>query len=74
VCSTCGGTFVFHQGEAKLKGMEEFDKLRADVDELKQRLPASTPAAPQPPEEPSDSPDSPFDDDDSGDEDLEEEL
>jgi len=61
VCATCGGTFEFHAGEAKLKSIGEIDQIKADVEELKQRLPASSPA--QPPEEPSDTPDSPFDDD-----------
>jgi uncharacterized Zn finger protein (UPF0148 family) len=49
VCATCGGTFTFKAGEARLKNAGELDKLQADVDELKQRLPASTPAANDPP-------------------------
>lgn len=44
VCATCGGTFTFTAGEARLGDIGELDKLQADVDELKQRLPASTPA------------------------------
>lgn len=45
VCEQCGGTFTFIAGEAKLKEIGELDKVKADVEELKQRLPASTPAA-----------------------------
>jgi uncharacterized Zn finger protein (UPF0148 family) len=62
VCSQCGGTFEYSAGEAKLTAVGEIDKIRTDVEELKQRLPASVPAA-QPPEDPSATPDSPFDDD-----------
>jgi len=51
VCATCGGTFTFKAGEARLKNVGELDKLQADVDELKQRLPASTPAQDEPPAE-----------------------
>lgn len=45
VCETCGGTFTYVAGEAKLQDIGELDKVKADVEELKQRLPASTPAA-----------------------------
>ncbi len=45
VCETCGGTFTFVAGEAKLQEIGELDKVKADVEELKQRLPASVPAA-----------------------------
>jgi uncharacterized Zn finger protein (UPF0148 family) len=44
VCGTCGGSFSWQAGEAKLEGVGELDALKADVDELKKRLPASTPA------------------------------
>jgi uncharacterized Zn finger protein (UPF0148 family) len=52
VCATCGGTFEFVAGEARLTGVGEVDKLKetvtqhdADIAEIKQRLPGSTPAA-----------------------------
>jgi uncharacterized Zn finger protein (UPF0148 family) len=44
-CATCGGTFSFVAGEAKLTDVGQLDKLQADVEELKQRLPASSPKA-----------------------------
>lgn len=60
VCVHCGGTFTFVEGEARLAGVGEYDQLKetveshaADIDELKQRLPASVPAdAPDEDEEP----------------------
>ena len=49
-CPSCGGTFSFQGGEPKLTAVGELDKLkdamsetRADLEELKQRLPASVP-------------------------------
>ena len=45
VCETCGGTFTYVAGEAKLAAVGEVDQLKADVKELQQRLPASSPAA-----------------------------
>jgi len=51
VCEKCGGTFTFIAGEAKLAAVGEIDQLKADVEEIKQRLPASVPAA-VPPEDP----------------------
>lgn len=45
VCETCGGTFTFIAGEPKLAAVGELDKVKADVEELKRRLPASSPAA-----------------------------
>ncbi|MCU0916907.1 MAG: hypothetical protein MUC88_20455 [Planctomycetes bacterium] len=45
VCEQCGGTFTYVAGEAKLHQIGELDQLRADVEEIKQRLPASSPAA-----------------------------
>jgi len=78
-CPSCGGSFTFKAGEAKLTGVGELDELRnkvashdADLVELKKALPASRPGA-QPPEEPSRNPDSPFDDDDES-EDEDEDL
>ncbi len=56
VCTSCGGSFVFEQGEAKLAGVGEIDQIKADVEELKKRLPASTPAA-DPVEDPQPDPD-----------------
>ena len=44
-CETCGGTFTFVVGEPKLAVVGELDRVKADVEELKQRLPASTPMA-----------------------------
>jgi hypothetical protein len=48
VCSHCGGSFTWKAGEAKLTQVGEFDAIKADVEELKQRLPASTPAGETP--------------------------
>lgn len=76
VCATCGGTFEFVAGEAKLKDIGEVDRIKktverhdADLAEIKQRLPASSPAL-QPPEDPSGESDPPFDDDEEDEEDL----
>jgi len=44
-CETCGGTFTYVAGEPKLAAVGEIDKLKADFEELKKRLPASSPAA-----------------------------
>jgi uncharacterized Zn finger protein (UPF0148 family) len=77
-CTTCGGTFTFVAGEAKLTAVGEIDRIKETVaqqgnelEELKKRLPAASPGQ-QPPEDPSDNPDAPFDDDD--DDDDEEDL
>jgi uncharacterized Zn finger protein (UPF0148 family) len=48
VCASCGGTFEYVAGEARLQDVGQLDKLQADIEELKQRLPASTPAADPP--------------------------
>lgn len=69
ICETCGGTFIFVAGEAKLKDFGELDKIKADVEELKKRLPASSPAAP-PAAEPDKDPESEDDPEDDNDEDL----
>lgn len=58
VCAKCGGRFKFISGEAKLQSVSDFDRLRADIEELKQRLPASVPAK----ETPADPPEDPDDD------------
>lgn len=50
-CEVCGGTFAVIAGETKLTAVGEIDQLKADVKELKERLPASIPAA-EPPEQP----------------------
>jgi uncharacterized Zn finger protein (UPF0148 family) len=63
VCVKCGGTFRFEAGEARLNGVVDLDKLQADVEELKQRLPASSPAA-EPPADPDESEELLDDDDD----------
>lgn len=56
VCDTCGGSFTFVAGEAKLTGVGEFDQLKTKVGELeagqaelRQQLgqPAQPPADPQ---------------------------
>lgn len=51
-CPACGGSFAFKAGEAKLTDVGELDRLKekldkhdVDLDELKKRLPASSPAA-----------------------------
>mgnify|MGYP001159233646 CR=1 FL=1 len=61
-CPSCGGSFTFATGEAKLKDVGELDKLKekldrhdADLDELKKRLPASSSAA-DPPADPDEGP------------------
>lgn len=61
-CPSCGGSFTFTAGEAKLKAVGELDELRdkvkahdADLAELKKTLPASSPAAdPEISEDPAD--------------------
>lgn len=57
VCAQCGGSFVWNGPEAKLVGVGEIDELKetvdkqgADLEELKKRLPASSPAAAAPEE------------------------
>jgi uncharacterized Zn finger protein (UPF0148 family) len=40
VCPTCGGTFTFKEGEARLAKAGEFDQVKADIEELKKRVPA----------------------------------
>jgi uncharacterized Zn finger protein (UPF0148 family) len=35
VCGTCGGTFTYIAGEAKLQDVGELDRLKSDVDQLK---------------------------------------
>jgi hypothetical protein len=67
-CASCGGVFRYDAGEAKLDKTVDFDKLQADVEELKARLPASRPAAD--PCELSDDDDVDDDDDDDEEEDL----
>jgi uncharacterized Zn finger protein (UPF0148 family) len=68
VCAQCGGTFEYTAGEAKLTAVGEIDKIRTDVEELKQRLPASTPAA-EPAVDPNPDLEDPDIDDDEEDED-----
>jgi uncharacterized Zn finger protein (UPF0148 family) len=65
VCSHCGGTFTFKAGEAHLSNVGEFDAVKRDVEELKQRLPASTPAEP-----PADVAESDVAEDEEGEDDL----
>ena len=45
VCETCGGTFRYEAGEAKLKDIGELERLTRDVEDLKDKL-AGTPEAP----------------------------
>jgi uncharacterized Zn finger protein (UPF0148 family) len=73
-CPSCGGTFTFEAGEAKLQTVGELDELRdkvkahdADIAEFRKVLPASSPAAD--PEEPTD-PDDESDEEDDDEEDL----
>ena len=35
VCGTCGGTFTYVAGEAKLQDVGELDRLKSEVDQLK---------------------------------------
>ncbi len=35
-CEVCGGTFVFQAGEAKLKDVGELDRVKGDVEQLKE--------------------------------------
>jgi hypothetical protein len=57
VCEQCGGTFTFAAGEAKVKEVGRLDQLEADLQEIKERLPASTPAAqPEPDPDPENEP------------------
>lgn len=67
VCVTCGGTFEYIADEAKLKDIGVIDQLQADMEELKKRMPVSTPGA-EPPRDESD------DRDDLGDEQDEDDL
>jgi transcription elongation factor Elf1 len=34
VCSQCGGTFTFKEGEARLAGLDEYDQLKGKVEQL----------------------------------------
>lgn len=73
VCTgECGGSFEFKAGEAKVTNVGEIDALKADVEELKKRLPASQPSH-EPPENPQPAPKTkaePDEDSDEDDEDL----
>lgn len=68
ICEQCGGTFTYVAGEPKLAAVGELDRVKADVEELKKRLPAAGLAA-----LPSAGPDDPEDgeeEDDDDDQDL----
>ena len=34
VCPACGGTFTFQEGEARLTGVGEYDRLKGQVEKL----------------------------------------
>jgi uncharacterized Zn finger protein (UPF0148 family) len=79
VCSKCGGTFTFQEGEAHLAGVGEYDKLKGDVDQLKgdveglkagkpDKLPPATPDGDPDPETPDEDPNDYEDPEDEDDE------
>lgn len=53
VCGTCGGSFTFVAGEAKLTSVGELEKIKGSVEkherqieEIRKQLPGPTPAEP----------------------------
>ena len=54
VCTSaaCGGRFVWKDGDRKLAGVGDFDKLRGDVDQLRSDFASLKGAQPADPEKP----------------------
>jgi len=45
VCETCGGTFRYEAGEAKLQDVGELERLTQDVEDLKAKVGEQQPPA-----------------------------
>jgi len=73
VCPACGGTFTFREGEARLEGIGEYERLKgkvdqieahqAEIDALLGKPPDPTDDPPEDPAKPGQEPDDDEDDD-----------